>query len=175
MRAVVIFFLALLLLLFAVIPGAKAWNAVAALPDQGCLESALISGRCSLVTSPSRARSDRPGARIGSRVVFSTVVILLLGGVLDVFSHYQEAFGGHLLEAFEKGSHPAGGGLLGGLIGWPFRYCFHFTGAAIILILLLVVFVMLLTGTTIIQLLHVLAKPAKTIRESIVETSEEGL
>ena len=34
------------------------------------------------------------------------------------------------------------------------------------------VFVMLLTGTTIIQLLHVLAKPAKTIRESIVETSE---
>ena len=31
---------------------------------------------------------------------------------------------------------------------------------------------MLLTGTTIIQLLHALAKPARTIRESIVETSE---
>ncbi len=171
MRAVVIFFLALLLLLFAIIPGAKAWNAV---------HNFLLGlfGVCAYIWPvlvgyvAVESALDRPGARIGSRVVFSTIVILLLGGTLDVFCHYREAYGSHLLEAFTMGSRPSGGGLLGGLVGWPFRFCFDFTGAAILLILLLVVFVMLLTGTTIIQLLRALAKPARTIRESIVETSE---
>ena len=171
MRAVVLFFLALLLLLFAIIPGEKAWNAV---------HNVLLGifGICAFIWPvlmgyvAVEGALDRPGARIGSRVVFSTVVILLLGGTLDVFTHFNEAFGAHLIESFQKGSLPAGGGLIGGLVGWPFRYCFDFTGAAIILIILLIVFVMLLTGTTIIQLLHALAKPARTIRESIVETSE---
>lgn len=76
-----------------------------------------------------------------------------------------------LKQAYIDGTHWAGGGLVGALLGDPMERLFTDVGAKIILILLLFVFLMLVTGTTVISLFNLLFKPVKKTKESLNEAA----
>ena len=168
MWAVILFFVAVLLFLLAVIQGEKAWLAMhdAYLGLFGICGYIwpILLGYVAIASA-----LERPTVRISSRVIMASSIILLLGGTIDLFTHHLTAFSEHLLVSFEIGSQPRGGGLFGALIGWPVRELFDVVGGAIILILIQIVLFMLLTGTTLIQLLRTLSKPAQSIKETTQE------
>lgn len=65
------------------------------------------------------------------------------------------------------GKDYSGSGVVGVILGWPIEKMFGDTGAKILLILSTAVFLMLITGTTILMVIHAMKKPVEKTKESI--------
>ena len=110
---------------------------------------------------------DKTGGSVTAKVVESNVLIMLIGGAVDIFVKHDSSlnFWQHLTAAYESGISLKSGGFLGALIGQPLYLAFGKTGAAITIILLIFVFIMIITGTTLISLFKTMARPVHSISE----------
>lgn len=110
---------------------------------------------------------DKIGGSMNAKVIESSVLVMLIGAAVDIFSAHDPSLGfrKHLVEAYASGRSLRSGGFLGALIGEPLHMAFGKTGAAITVILLIFVFLMIITGTTLISLFKTVARPVKTISE----------
>ena len=119
---------------------------------------------------------DKVSGSITAKMIESTVLVMLIGAAIDIFSINPESmakFGDHLAAAYEKGAVLKSGGFLGALIGNPIVRISDKTSAIIIIILLIFVFFMLITGTTLIALFKNIAKPVKKIEEHVENSFNE--
>ncbi len=119
---------------------------------------------------------DKFSGSITAKMVECTVLVMLIGAAIDIFSTNVEKmseFPVHLATAFDKGAELKSGGFLGALIGNPIIRLFDKTGAIITIILLIFVFVMIISGTTLIALFKNLAKPVKKIEEHVENSFNE--
>ncbi len=108
---------------------------------------------------------DKTSGSITAKIVESAVLIMLIGGCVDIFAPHnsQFTFWGHLANAYTTGISLKSGGFFGALIGYPLYAGFGKTGAAITIIILMFVFLMIITGTTLISLFKTVAKPVKAV------------
>ncbi len=170
--AVITFFLSILFLLFSIIEGENVWNNIHNffLGTFGFLSfpifilSAYISVRISF---------GKFDGEVLLRVIGESAFIVFLASVVNIFA-YEDGigYGTYLLIEYKNGI--SGGGILGGLLGYPFAKFFGITGAAIILILIMVLLVFLTTGMTLMQFFTAMSKPAKKIKDDTQNIIEMG-
>lgn len=110
---------------------------------------------------------DKTGGSAAAKVAESNVLVMLIGGAVDIFVKHDASlnFWQHLTAAYKSGISLKSGGFFGALIGQPLYLAFGKTGAAITIILLIFVFIMIITGTTLISLFKTMAKPVHSISE----------
>ncbi len=110
---------------------------------------------------------DKISGSMNAKVIESSVLVMLVGAAVDIFSKHNEALGfwQRLVAAYQSGQQLRSGGFLGALVGEPLYLAFGKTGAAITVILLIFVFLMIITGTTLISLFKTVSRPVKKISE----------
>ncbi len=74
--------------------------------------------------------------------------------------------------AFTEGTHGAGGGLFGALIGVPFTYAFGKTAALVVVGVCIFVFAFLITGVTLKDCLSVLSSSARQMESEVKQYSK---
>lgn len=90
-------------------------------------------------------------------------LILLVSAALQVFAQgvvAGDTMYDKLSILYDQGASLQGGGVLGGLLAWPLLALFGRAPAAIVLIVLGLVLIMLLTGVTLMDVLHLFKKPS---------------
>ena len=83
--------------------------------------------------------------RLGAKLTFAAIIILLISALAEVFVSSDKYLG---LELFDKGSKLIGGGLVGGTLGWLSFAGLKIVGSLIVIIALLVIFVCLFLEIT---------------------------
>ena len=122
---------------------------------------------------------DKLYGSVAAKVVEGCGAVVLIGSAINIFmgEYLGKGFFEYLGHCYVKGVAISGGGLLGGLIGYPISALFGKTGACITICLLLFLFIMLATGTSLISLFkNLFFRPAKKIGETaeqMVQTMEE--
>ncbi len=168
MRAVILFAVAVLTFCLAIIKGENVWtwlhNVMLGLFSLSAYLLPVAFGTYAVFMALEKdSRSVK--IRIWECVAF---VVMLMSAVFTfTTSTSDEGFFPAIATAFEKGGTLHGGGVLGVLLGYPAEAAFGDTGAKIILILLMVVFFMLVTGTTIMQVVRAVRKPVEKTKEGI--------
>ena len=168
MRAVILLAVALLLLCVAIIPGENVWTWM----HETLLGLFSFSAYLLPVALGAHAITlamDKDGRSINIRILECVAFVVMLMSTVYVFatdatevSYFQA-----ISDAFIKGREVYGGAVLGSLLGWPAEAAFGDIGAKIVLILLMFVFFMLVTGTTVLQLLRAMRKPVDKTKEGI--------
>lgn len=109
---------------------------------------------------------DKMGGSIKPKLIEGTLIVVLIGACVDIFSKHTDAtFWQHLSDAYASGMHLKSGGFLGALIGHPIYLAFGKTGAAITVILVVFVLLMVLTGTTLISFFKTMVKPVQAVQK----------
>ena len=109
---------------------------------------------------------DKTTSSVGAKVTESIILVMLVGGAIDVLGkHTEGTFWQHLASAYRIGITKKNGGFLGALFGQPVFEAFGKTGAAITVFLLIFVVLMILTGTTLITFFKAMVKPVKAVSE----------
>ena len=173
--AIVMFAFSIFLFFLVLISGENIWNS---------LHTVLLGmfGTCSilwpiLLTYVAVVTAlERPIHTISSKIALSIVIIVLFCAAVYIFSvpelprdqSYWQQMIGQYLDGVER----KGAGMFGGLLGIPFVAALGSIGAKIVIILLLFVFIMILTGTSLIQLFRAVSKPVEVVKET-VGTREE--
>lgn len=106
----------------------------------------------------------------------SAVLIALLCGITHVFAlkgFEPSGFTKTVAELYKNGVELNGGGLMAGVFGVPFLAWFGDIGARITLILLIFVFLMIITGTTLIEFIRKAYKPVQKVSEVYAERAQE--
>lgn len=112
---------------------------------------------------------------ITSKIWISAVLICLVTASFYVFKSTGEPIGfwNELGRLYLEGAESRGSGLISGLLGVPMIAAFGLLGAKIVVILLVFTFVMLLTGTGLVQLFRAISKPAEAVAKSAAEHREQ--
>ena len=124
----------------------------------------------SIVTAFER-RSGKMRVKIGIMVG----IIILVCAAFYIFGESAQegmSFFQTLGGLYGKGIERSGAGLVSGLLGIPLVMLLGTVGARIVIILLLFVAVMILTGTSLVQLFRTVAKPAEVVANNIGEARE---
>lgn len=107
-----------------------------------------------------------------SKVFQSFFLILFLSSSIQIFM-MKDLTENNLIDnitfLFNSGVNNVGGGLLGGLFSGPLIFIFGMTGANIILILFIFVFIMLISGSTLIDFFKFIIAPFKLIGKAYKE------
>ncbi|MBE6830106.1 MAG: DNA translocase FtsK [Ruminococcaceae bacterium] len=126
----------------------------------------------SLVTAFERQKN-----RLGSKVIFMIVIIALFCAAVYIFTDQNNtpitSYWDRLKDLYTLGIQRSGAGLFSGLIGIPFVAALGSTGAKIVIILSLFVAVMILTGTSLVQLFRAVTKPADMMAASFSSAQEQ--
>ena len=168
MRALLLFAVAVLLFLMAVIRGENAWKWLHnLLLGLFSFNACIIPFLLAFVAIMLALEKDEDG--LSGRMWQCTAFTALLNSTIFAFAVDTNAY--NFKQAIEycytKGVSYRGSGAVGAVLGWPIERLFGDTGARILLILLSVVFLMLMTGTTISSIIRMVRKPAAKTRESI--------
>lgn len=168
MRALLLFAVAVLLFLMAVIRGENAWKWLHnLLLGLFSFNACIIPFLLAFVAIMLALEKDEDG--LSGRMWQCTAFAALLNSTIFAFAVDTNAY--NFKQAIEycytKGVSYRGSGAVGAVLGWPIERLFGDTGARILLILLSVVFLMLMTGTTISSIIRMVRKPAAKTRESI--------
>ncbi|QAT51283.1 DNA translocase FtsK [Caproiciproducens sp. NJN-50] len=129
---------------------------------------------------------ERQGAHTGGKLILMIVIIALFCASAYIFSVSGNvtlhSFWASLVNLYTEGTEHAGSGFFSGLLGIPIVAALGPLGAKIVILLLLFVAVMILTGTSLIQLFRTVAKPAGMVktgfdsaREKRIERNRENL
>lgn len=112
---------------------------------------------------------EQPEYKITSRIWLCFWLIILMSTAMYVFEEpiigYKSSYFKTLSALFKCGVNKGLSGLIGGILGIPFLNLMGGIGSKIIIILMIFVLLMILTGTDLIQLIRLFAKPA-TIAKS---------
>lgn len=167
MLAIILFAVSIFLFFVSIIEGQSAWKA---------LHNFMFGlfGICAYVwpfvlgTVAVLCAMDKLYGKVSAKVVESSVMIMFIGGAIDIFSKHTagESFWAHLSGAYNIGSTGFGGGFLGALVGQPLYMAFGKIGAGITVCLLIFVFFMLITGTTLLSFFKAVSKPVKKLEKT---------
>ena len=174
MRAVVMLAVAVLTFCLAIIKGENVWtwmhNVMLGLFSFSAYLLPIAFGVYAIfmaLEKDSRSVKIRMWECVSFVVMLMSVVFTFTADASD--EGYFPAFA----TAFENGRELHGGGVLGVLLGYPAEAAFGDTGAKIIIILLMAVFFMLVTGTTIMQVVRAVRKPIEKTKEGIDHVVDE--
>ncbi|WP_411677713.1 DNA translocase FtsK [Caproicibacter sp.] len=129
---------------------------------------------------------ERQGTHTGGKLILMIVIIALFCASAYIFSVSKNvtlhSFWTSLVTLYTEGTDRAGSGFFSGLLGIPIVAALGPLGSKIVILLLLFVAIMVLTGTSLIQLFRTVAKPAgmvknslDTVREKRIERNRENL
>jgi S-DNA-T family DNA segregation ATPase FtsK/SpoIIIE len=173
--AVIQFATAILIACFVLITGDHIWlwchNALLGLFGNCAILWSILLLYISIVTALEK-QTDHPVAKV---VLMASVIILFCGTVYTFSVSAPEtlsAFPKKLAALYGGSSSHTASGLFGGLIGIPFIAALGVLGARIVLLLALFVTLMILTGTTLVQLFQTITKPAGVVAANISATRE---
>lgn len=120
---------------------------------------------------------------VKARIIESSFLIYFFGALLDSIFNYSDAlvFNAHWDKLWNAGKNlkeaVKGGGVLGSLVSHPICKGFGKTGAVITISIIIFVLLMILTGTTLINLFKTFSKPIKAVsnqaEKSFGEQSEK--
>lgn len=118
---------------------------------------------------------ERRNGRMRVKIGIMVGIIILVCAAFYIFGESaQESapFFQTLGSLYGKGIERSGAGLVSGLLGIPLVLLLGTVGARIVIVLLLFVAVMILTGTSLVQLFRTVAKPAEVVANNIGEARE---
>ena len=169
--SVLMFTLALLLFLAAIIPGSGGWlaihNFVLGLFGFFGYVAPIVIGVAAVYLAMDKLRG-----KVLLRIVEFTLFLLLVSSFVHILGiapeahNYSDSFG----RAWEKGHSSTG--IFGALLGYPLFALLDKPGAWIFCLLLIFATFMLMTGTTLIALFKAMSKPVKKI-EQVAEMAFE--
>lgn len=113
---------------------------------------------------------DRPRSSLSLKIWLTAVIIVFFCAAGYIFGGKTPVKDLEFFEyiAFLYTNNPGvGGGVVGGLLGGPLMAGMGEVGAKIIIVLLIFASVMILTGTTLIQLFRTIKKPVDVVSDSI--------
>lgn len=162
-RAVILFAVSVLLFCLVLVPGESLWLWFHELLPGLFGIWAILWPVLLMYIAVITALEKRKG-KLRSQIISMSCVILLCCASSFIFENNQSPQGNFfalLAEFYMHGVHGGGAGLLGSLIGWPFMQLLGSVGSKIVILLILFVAIMLLTGTTLVQLFRTLSRPAR--------------
>lgn len=175
-RAILLFACALLLICMVLIPGDNVWNALHNFL-LGMFGTWAILWPILLIYVAVMTAMEKSTGKMRGKVILSSAVIIMACSASYIFSDIQfEREIGYfplLGELYQIGQARGGSGLSGGLLGYPFVSLLGGIGSKIAILLVLFVAIMILTGTTLIQLFRTMAKPAKVVAENVSQVREQ--
>lgn len=119
---------------------------------------------------------EKKGSPITSKIWLNVGIIVLCCTAGFLFgtpsATKQQAFG-EMVAGFYQNHTGVQGGAVGGIIGTGFRMALGDTGSKILVILILFVCVMVLTGTTLIQLIRTIRKPVDVVSDGIQNAKQK--
>nr|WP_319487708.1 DNA translocase FtsK 4TM domain-containing protein [uncultured Caproiciproducens sp.] len=175
-NAIVMFAMSILMVCLVLIAGDHIWlwchNVLLGLFGSCAIIWPILLCYISLITAFERQKNH-----LGSKVIFMVIIIALFCGAVYIFSATDSipiaAYWDRLKDLYELGIQRSGAGLFSGLIGIPFVTALGSTGAKIVIILALFVAVMILTGTSLVQLFRAVTKPADMMAANISNAHEQ--
>ncbi|TGJ77966.1 FtsK/SpoIIIE family DNA translocase [Caproiciproducens galactitolivorans] len=175
-NAIVIFAASILMACLVLIPGDHIWlwchNALLGLFGSCAIIWPILLFYISIVTA-----LERQNHWLGGRVVLMVVIITLFCSAVYIFSASDKAslqsLQNQLVKLYNLGMQRSGAGLFGGLFGIPIVAALGSVGAKIVIILALFVAIMILTGTSLIQLFRAITKPADMVAANLSNAYEQ--
>lgn len=174
MWAVVLFAVGILLTALALIPGGSGWlflhNFLRGL--FGPVSYAVGPVTIYLAVIITLGRENLSAVSKVWQLVF---LLILLCGISQLFFGLPDGknFGTQLISFFIDGISLKSGGLFAAVLGWPLmRFAGGALGAGIIQILLVFVFLMLISGSTLLNFFETCAKPVQHLEKSYVARRE---
>ncbi len=168
--AILLFALSIFLLFLVLLPGENVWywmhSAVLGLFGTSAVFWPVLLTYISIA-----AALEKPVNHVSTKIWLAVVLIILICASSYIFTPQEimadMSYWERLGQLYEKGVLRSGGGLFSGLLGIPFVAGLGDTGAKILIVLLIFVTVMLLTGTSLIQLFRAVVKPVGVVRDSL--------
>lgn len=177
--AIVTFAVGVFLFLLSIIPIDGGW---------GAMRSILFGlfGWCGFLVAPILifisiiSAMDASKMIVRHRTLQGIVLVVLLCGISQAVASTspngqvlgENGFFQTIRLLFENGVHYKGGGVCSALVGWPLIAFFTPWGAVIALAIVIFVFLLLITGTTLMDFLKTAAIPAKKVGEKTHEAVE---
>ncbi len=177
--AIVTFAVGVFLFLLSIIPIDGGW---------GAMRSILFGlfGWCGFLVAPILifisiiSAMDASKMIVRHRTLQGIVLVVLLCGISQAVVSTspngqvlgENGFFQTIRLLFENGVHYKGGGVCSALVGWPLIAFFTPWGAVIALAIVIFVFLLLITGTTLMDFLKTAAIPAKKVGEKTHEAVE---
>ncbi len=172
--AVILFVLGVFLFAVVIVPGQSVWNFLHKLMfgTFGVLAAALP---IAIIYIAIMYTLEKTIGSIKHKLWQAGVLVALICSAAQVFtSRFSESgFFSQISALYNDGVEFRGGGLIGGLIGWPLTAGCGETGAKIIIVLLIFLFTMILTGSTLKGVFSGIAKPYKKISENYAQRVEK--
>lgn len=173
--AVILFVTGIFLLCVVIVPGQSLWNFLHRLMFGvfGVLAAALPAA---VIYIAIMYTLEKTIGSIKHKLWQAGVLVALICSAAQVFSgkFNESGFIAQIIALYNDGVAFRGGGLVGGLIGWPLTAACGELGAKIIIILLIFLFTMILTGSTLRGLFKGLAKPYRKISENYTKKVEQN-
>lgn len=174
-RAIILFAAAILMGCMILIPGESVWHWFHDL-FMGLFGTWAILWPILLIYVAVMTAMERPVGRLRSKIILSAVIIILACSASYIFSDMQadstDGYFSVLGCLYTTGTTSGGAGLSGGLLGYPFVMMMGGIGSKIAILLVLFVALMILTGTTLVQLFRTMAKPAKAVATNVNQVRE---
>jgi S-DNA-T family DNA segregation ATPase FtsK/SpoIIIE len=174
--AVVMFAASILMVFLILIPGDHIWlwchNVLLGLFGVCAIIWPILLFYISIVTA-----FERQSSRGGAKLLLMILIIALFCAAVYIFSAPDNttitSFWDKLKNLYALGVKRSGAGLFSGLIGIPFVAGLGSVGAKVVIILALFVAIMVLTGTTLVQLFRAVTKPADMVAANISSVREQ--
>lgn len=172
--AIIMFTLGVLLFAIEVIPGAGIWQW---LKDTlyGIFGIAALVIPIALIYIAVMATLDKTIGDIKHKIWQTGVLVALICALVEIGAkvpYKGQNFWDTIVTLFNDGKVLKSGGVFSAIFGWPLLSMCGKTGAIIIIVLFLFAFIMLLTGTTLIDFFKGVAKPVKKIEEGYTQIRE---
>ena len=171
MWAVVIFAAGVLLGCLTFIPGAKVWlsihNVLFGLFGWSVYFLAPLVVYISVISA-----REQPVGSLKAKLWQVALLIIMISGAIQIFGAglpEETGFAANITALYEGGKALTGGGLSGMLFAWPLIRMFEKTGASIIIVLAIFVFVMLITGSSLVNLYRWIVDPVRKIEQDYAE------
>lgn len=169
--AIVLFAAAVVLLFLIFIPGESVWrgihDVILGLFGYLSIFVPILLGYIAVMLAI--GKSSRP--RTAGRTVLIFVTVALACSIAYIFQYGDAQHGQNyfvnLGNLYAAGIEVHSAGLFSGLIGIPFVFLCGVAGAKIVSIVMFCVSLMLLTGTTLLQVFRAVAKPTKKVADGI--------
>ncbi len=174
--AIVLFAVSILMVFLVLVSGDNIWlwchNVLLGLFGSCAIAWPILLFYISLVTA-----FERQNNRLSNKVIMIVVIIALFCASIYIFTAEDKitiaSFGDNLKQLYLNGMSRSGAGLFSGLIGIPVVAGLGSTGAKVVIILALFVAIMILTGTSLVQLFRAITKPADMVAANISSAREQ--
>lgn len=174
--AIVLFAVSIFLFCLVLVPGDSVWNWLHTM-IQGLFGSCAIGWPILLTYVSVATALEKPVQKLSTKIWLSITMIILFCACIFIFNpgavSPEKNYFQKLSELYGLGAQMKGAGLFSGILGIPFVSVLGETGSKIVIILLLFVNLMILTGTSLIQLFRAVTKPVDMAGEYIGNTREE--